>query len=158
MDKEWNSIPSISLALTADATSLGGALSPGTSATVLRMLGEYIIVPTSAPAALDQVKVAVGIGVISGDAFAAGSASVPDPAGEPDYPWLFWAEHSLYFGTTSVDPSSLGATVRRQFDIRSMRKMKPRETLAMIVQYANIAGNPPLSMLISQTRVLLGGI
>ena len=158
MDKEWNAIPGISLVVGSDNTFLGGGLSPGTSATVLRMLGEYVIAPRTSPVAIDEAQVVIGIGVISGDAFAAGAASVPDPGGEPEYPWLYWASHSLFFGSTQVDPASDAASLRAKFDIRSMRKMKPRETLAFIVQYININGNPDLKLLIGATRVLLGGV
>ncbi len=153
--KIWSAIPGISLALTASGTSLGGSISFATADTVLRMMGQYIITPTSAPAALDNARVVVAIGVVSSDAFAAGSASVPDPAGEPEYPWLYWADHPLFFSTSTTDPNSGASTLRHSFDVRSMRKLKPRESLAMIVEYADIVGAPPLQFSTGQTRVLI---
>ncbi len=158
MDKEWNSIPGIDLNLAASATASGGFLSLGTAGTILRMIGEYIITPRLAPTAVDSVFISLGIGVVSSDAAAAGAASLPDPAGEPDFPWLFWATHSFFFSTTTTDPSDAGSSLRRAFDIRSMRKMKPRESLIFVVEYANVIGNPDMQINLAQTRVLIGGV
>ena len=48
MQKEWTSIPGIALALVADATTLGGSIALNTSATIIRMLGDYVLVDTVA--------------------------------------------------------------------------------------------------------------
>ena len=158
MEKDWSSIPGIEFAATADATLLGGSNSPGVSSTVLRMIGEYVITPTAPPAALDSVTIFLGIGVISLDAFNAGAGSVPDSGGEPNYPWLFWACHDFFFATTTADPKTESGSLRRAFDIRSMRKMKAGQTLAFIVQYANNVGNPPMTVQLCSTRVLFGNL
>ena len=158
MEKDWSAIPSISLALTADGTFGGASNNPGVSSTVLRMIGEYVIGPTSSPAALDDVKITLGIGVVSADAQAVGPGSLPDPAGEPNYSWLFWAEHHFFYATTSADPKTEQGSLRRGFDIRSMRKMKAGQALVYVVQYADIVGTPPMQVQLSQTRVLFGNL
>ena len=155
--KSWVAIPSINLALVIDGTVLGGSVQFAEPATVLRMLGEYVLMNTGPLTAGDRAKVAVGIGVVSTDAFNLGATAMPDPAGEADYPWLYWAEHQMFtpVGGT-IDPNAAGMSLRRSFDIRSMRKMKPRESLAAMVEYGDGAGTPPLQFLFSQTRVLVG--
>jgi len=155
MAKHWHFIPGSSIGFTASSIFISGSLALDGPWTVLRMLGEYIITPTSAPAAGDNVTLAFGIGVVSSDAVGAGSASMPDPIAEPDYPWLYWSEHDFSFATTSADPAGEGGSLRQPFDIKSMRKLKPRESLVFVVEYANVVGNPPLTASISATRVLV---
>ena len=158
MPKQWAAIPGIISAFTADATALGGSLAFGSPATVLRMIGEYTIFPVSQPVVTEQAKLAVAIGVISSDAFAAGAASVPDPSGEPEYPWLYWAEHTFAYHDTTRDPSQAAGSLRHGFDIKSMRKMKPRETLAVIFQFDQLSSTPDLTISMGQTRVLIAGL
>ena len=156
MSKQWDFIAGINMSLTADGTSLGGAL-PATTFpfTVLRMLGEYTISPSAAPSTNDAVDICLAIGVVSSDAFAAGAGSVPDPASEPDYPWLYWGNHPLWFPSSSVQVSEGMGAARYRFDIRSMRKIKPRESLVVIVQYVDVVGAPPIHVGIAQARVLI---
>ncbi len=155
--KEWTSIPGIQLPMTSGATLLGGSVAFASAATVLRMLGEYIITPTSAATAGDAAVVGVAIGVVSSDAFAAGAGSMPDPTDEPEYPWLYWANHSFFFPSTLTLLGQTDAgSIRRSFDIRSMRKLKPRESLAFVAQYTDRAGAPPLQLDVAVTRVLVG--
>ena len=155
--KQWDALPGISIAFTGDATSLGGSLPATASQTILRMMGEYTITPTAAPAAGDEAQVTIGIGVVSTDAFAAGAGSVPDPTSEAEYPWLYWASHPIGRAVdASVDPANETLLLRKSFDVKSMRKMKPRESLIFVAQYFNFTGDPPLTVLVGVTRVLLG--
>jgi len=125
------------------------------AATVIRMMGEYIIIPTSAPTALDACKIAVGIGRVSADAFGVGGDSLPDAAGNAEYPWLYWAEHHFGFGDTAVSSGGAGLSVRKSFDVKSMRKFKPSENLVVVVQYVDITGTPPMTIHFGQVWVLL---
>ena len=102
MAKHWHVIAGVSLSFTVDVTGLGGGLALDGPWTAIRMLGEYTIGPDAAPAAGDQCTIGVGIGVVSSDAFAVGSTAMPDPVGEPEYPWLYWAEHDFHFVDTSL--------------------------------------------------------
>ena len=154
--KHWHDLPATLINLTASSTGAGGAFATVDPFTVLRMIGEYVIGPTSAPTALDACRVSVAIGVVSSDASAAGAASLPDPQDESDYPWLFWADHPFFFPVADADPDSAPTAVRRTFDIRSMRKIKPRESLQVVFQYGNITGDPPITVVMGQTRFLVG--
>ena len=158
MEKEWQGIPGIVLDFTTGATLSGGRIAVVSSLTVLRMIGHYVLGPTGGGtfAADDAATVTLGIGVISSDAFDLGATAFPDPGGEPDYPWLYWDAMPFYTGSTGADPASMGASYRRQFDVRSMRKMKPGQSLVAIADYGDLQGVPPLTLVLGQTRVLLG--
>ncbi len=157
MSKDWGSIPGSQFSLVSSSVNVIASVAPGVSATVIRMLGEYIIGPRIAPVAQDEAAITLAIGVVSTDAFTVGGSAMPDPA-DADFPWMFWASHSFFFGTTTVDPSSSQASLRRSFDVRSMRKMKAQESLVFVVQYVDIAGAPPLKVNLAQTRVLFAGL
>ncbi len=154
-EKLWTGIGGIQLALVADGTVIGGSIGFNEPQTIIRMLFEYSVSATSAPAALDSAGIHIALGVFSTDAVAAGAASLPDPGSEPQYPWLYWMDHHVFFSTTDPDSSSAAASVRKYGDIRTMRKVKPRESLVWVVQYGDLNGTPPLSVGIGDTRVLL---
>ena len=86
--KLWAAIPSLTATIVADSTAIGGALLFTSPQTVLRMLGEYTICPNAATVAVDICKVTVGLAKVSADAYALGATAMPDPAGEPEFPWL----------------------------------------------------------------------
>jgi len=153
-EKQWDAIPSFTEVMTANATFLTARVAFSSVQTVLRMIGEYIITPTSAPTALDQCVVAVGICKMSTDASTVGATAAPDPAGEAEYPWLYWASHKFYFGGTGAEPSAGPGAVRKSFDIRSMRKFRPGESLVFVTQYVDIAGLPPMTFSAGETRIL----
>ena len=155
MAKHWDEIGAATVAFGGSSTILTAALAFDEAWTVIRLLGEYSVGPGVAPVAGDQVAIGVGIGVVSSDAVAAGAGSMPDPVLEPGYPWLYWADHRLSFSSTSVDPSSNSASLRRAFDVKSMRKIKPRESLVLVAEYLNIVGDPPINFLAGKTRVLV---
>ena len=158
MGKIWSTTTGTLAQPTADATLIGGTLGFAEARTILRVIGSYLIHPTSAPAALDVAKIAVAIGVVSSDAFTLGPTAMPDPAGEPDYPWLYWEEVSLgVLQTGATHADALGAgSYRSRWDSKAMRKVKPGQTLALVIQPVDIIGNPTMEFMFSQTRVLLG--
>ncbi len=156
MGKEWRFLPGVKSDMTANATFIGSSLAFTSAATVLRMIGEYVIAPTSAPTALDEVIIAAAIGVVSSDAAAVGSSAMPDPNAEPEYPWLYWASHDFYFPGADPEAAIASASVRKTFDIRSMRKIKPRESLVWVFQYADGTGTPPMTLGMGNVRILVG--
>ena len=156
--KEWTRIPGVQNAFTAAATAVGTPLDFTESRTILRMLGEYTAGATGGGtvAETDFATIAVGIGIVSTDASAVGASAMPDPNAEADYPWLYWASHVFQFPSGGDNGATEGASIRRMFDIRSMRKVKPRESLVFVVEYEDIAGAPPITFSAGSTRVLLG--
>ncbi len=152
--KLWTSIPGIQFNLTADATVAGSGNSFTSPQTVLRMMGEYIISSSAAPAANDSASVTVGIAKVSTDAFTLGASALPDPAGEASFPWLYWAAHPFAFEGTGIDTSLGVGALRHRYDVKTMRKFNANESLVVVVQYADIVGTPPLRIVLGQTRVL----
>ena len=156
--KLWASILGNNQSITADGTFGGAGLPFIQPETILRMIGDFLIVPTPGGTFVedDQVDMTVGIGVMSSDAFAVGNTAIPDPAGEPQFPWLYWKAFSFIMEDATPSPSAWQTSIRVDFDIRSMRKVTARQTLFTCVEYVDVVGAPPMDMLWSQTRVLLG--
>ena len=155
--KQWTAIGLGSAAFTGSTTTLLGSLAFTEASTVLRMIGEYMIYRTGAVVKFDSMHFGMGIGVVSSDAATVGGTAVPDPIDDPDYPWLYWAQHTLTFRGTETEPEALDGSgfVRQAFDVKSMRKLKPKESLALVVQTVDGGGAPPLSVSWGATRVLV---
>ena len=153
-NKHWHSILGTSQSLTANGNFLGAQLALNGPWTAIRMLGEYIIGADAAPTAQDAVTIGVGIGVVSADAFIAGAASVPGPVSEPQYPWLYWANHDFFFVDSGLEDRVI-TSIRKSFDVKSMRKLKPRESLVTVIEYSDVAGTPAMQFCMPQTRVLV---
>jgi len=161
MGKQWDTLLPTIFGFTANATVGGSRIDAATSLTILRMIGEYVITPTGVIVAGDQARICMAIGIVSTDAASLGATALPDPGDEPDYPWLYWREHAFHFGaaasgTAGEGAQGAGGSVRESFDIRSMRRMKPRESLTWVFQYVNGVGLPPLQMFAAGPRVLTG--
>ena len=157
MAKRWDFLPGLLIGMTASGNQGGSTLGiVDQPYTVLRMLGEYVIAPTGNLTAGDRCSVGIGIGVVSADAATLGATALPDPEGEPEYPWLYWASHDFYFpaGGTPLQPAGPSESVRVTFDVKSMRKVKPREVLAYVVDYTDGSGTPPLTLASGPIRVL----
>ena len=159
-EKDWGEIPSAFLDLTADGNSVIGSSVPGVSSTVIRMIGEYFLIATPGGtfAENDEVELVIGIGVVSTAAVVVGGTSVPSPHAEAGYPWLYRMSHVFNMEDTSPSPSGFAQGLRRSFDVRSMRKMKASESLVAIVNYADNAGTPPMTVGWGSTRVLFAGL
>ncbi len=157
--KHWVSMgTNITQQVSADVTGLvSGQVNRSSPFTVLRMIGEYSIGPGAVNVINDQCAWGLGIGVVSKDAADLGGTAMPDPIDEPDYPWLFWANHVLEMPVAQQD--SLGdprMVIRREYDVKSMRKIKVREALAQIFQFKDINGAPTFDLTWGITRVLIG--
>ncbi len=155
--KEWDGIGVNQLGLTAAGTSSLGGLDFTEARTILRMLGSFTVAAVETLVDTDQAVITLGIGIISTDASAAGATAFPDPGVEPEYPWLWW--RSVPIHVTGALPGDVNGPVgseRIWFDSRSMRKVKPRETLQVIVEYTDLVGTPPITIGLGGIRVLLG--
>jgi len=156
MTKQWNGLVEAAAGFTGSVTTLMTSLIFTSAGTVIRTLCEYTIVPTPGGtfADGDHVTIGIGLAVVSGDAVTIGSTAMPDPVDDPGYPWLYWQQHKFLLNGTPIG-SAIGANVRHSWDSRSMRKLKASEALALIVQYKDVVGAPPMTVLNSQVRFLL---
>ena len=153
-NKSWFGIAASEHLFTAADTDFGNGMVTGLTSTIIRVLGEYIIGPTSAPTALDIAEVTVGLGIVSSDAFALGETAAPDPASEFGYPWLYRKSHWLFYADTSLDSASPDRGVRQTVDVKGMRKIRQDQTLAWVIQYS-ATGDSPVHVAMVAARVLL---
>ena len=156
MSKLWRDIgPGGSLMTVNNATTLLGTLDFNQPETILRMVGEYSFGPDNSVAAIagDRAVITVGIGLVSLDAAVAGASALPDPDGDSQYDWLYWRAHGYYVGSILTNPM---IALRHQFDIRSMRKAKARQTLVFLTQYDIESLTPGVRFMQPRIRVLVG--
>jgi len=157
--RRWRTIPGTSASVSADAGNIGGASAGFSNAeTVVRMMGHglFCFDPTDVVAE-DIASLSVGIGVVSTDAAGVGASALPDPQSELSYPWLYWASFDLFAlsSVTSEWAASAAAQVRWSFDIKSQRKLAPQQSLALIFELSNGAGNPTVHIETSPVRILV---
>ncbi len=157
--KSWDAIPGLFFTGPASTGNTGGAgLFFTEPAPILRMRGRFHVSLNETAQLGDRATIGVAIGVVSSDAATLGSTALPDPIGDPEYPWLYWQEVDLTaFETATSNARSWGtASQLIEFDVKSMRKMKPSMTLALVLETANFTGDPVIDFLMTQTRVLIG--
>ncbi len=150
MLKEWSSviIGGGSANLTANATAIIGNFAAVTVAqTILRARGEVFVSIGAALTALDEARVGFGLGIVSEDAASVGAGSMPDPIGDPEYPWLWWHVHHFFspFATDGTGTDDFGVgVVRIPVDTKAQRKLKPSQAIVLVAQYVDVTGIPPL--------------
>ena len=101
--------------------------------TIVRTRGLVHIRPQTFGASLN-VGGAFGVGIVSNEAFVAGTASIPRPFDDADWPgWFLWGAYS---GTLDF----ADASGRRQWnlsypqDSKAMRKVKSNETVVLMAE------------------------
>ena len=157
MVKQWTSTGSGNVAFTASGTGLLSSLLFAEPGTVLRLRDNILITPTANPVAGDDCVIAVGIGIVSSDAVGVGASAMPDPANEPDYPWLWWGSWRFFAETATLgDMAEAALTVRVDVDSKAMRKIKPGQALATVAEYIDQVGTPPYQVASGIGRVLIG--
>ncbi len=137
MLKGWLGFGGSSLDFTANSTLMVQTVDFTGPGTILRMLWEYVISPISAAAitADDSALLTVGVGIVSTDAATLGFTAMPDPFDDADYPWLYWRGHAMHYriaGATAADSSGISGDVRVSVDVKSMRKIKSKESLVIV--------------------------
>ncbi len=156
--KEWLAIGGLSAGVSTATTLIGGIFTPGLPVTILRCRCPHIYAfMDNTRQAGDTLELTFGLGIVSQDAGALGATAMPDPAAEPDYPWLWWGSMFLDSDEAAV-VNSWGpqAQIIHDIDTKAMRKMKPRESLVWVAQSASVTGAPAVRFQIAQTRVLVG--
>jgi len=159
MEKEWFGLNGQATDLTAAGTTVGPNTAFTESVTLIRFLIGWALSPTAVTTSQDAVKITLGLAKVSTDAAAAGAASMPDPADEPEFPWLYWSSRHFRWSAATSGTAGQGAqdamgSVRVHDDLRTMRKFKPGQSLIWVVQYTDINGTPPVSLILEQTRIL----
>ncbi len=157
--KQWTSVLSLGFETAINTNTLGAGINFLSPATILRCRGFVQAQFDETQAVGDQMRITFGLGIVSSEAFAAGANGIPDPAGEPEYPWLWWGSiflESIEGGATSGNQGFGWVSQRLEVDTKAMRKVKGRETLCWAAETAGAAGAPVTQIRFGQTRVLLG--
>jgi len=101
------------------------------SLTLVRTRGVVAIKVQSYTADVSPVG-AIGMGIVSQEAFAAGVASVPDPISNPDWGgWFVWRTFAMHFENISQVGVLLGSW-SFEVDSKAMRKISPNEVLVIV--------------------------
>ena len=133
----------------------GVVLSTESLATIVRIRGFWDCWLTAGDAANAGFEGAIGLGLVSDEAFAAGAASVPGPISEVD--WDGWMFHQFFNvktqGAFNVASGLNMAYQRISIDCKAMRKITDGYTLCGVVEHTEI-GTAVLAQE-GNTRVLL---
>ena len=155
--KAWTAIGGVELTTSGNGTLAGGSFSSGIPITILRCRTPDILLSFDySQQAGDDIQIALGLGIMSTDAFAAGAGSLPDPGSEPEYPWLWWGQYQLRSFAAANEQSLGTSVVRLSADTKAMRKMKPGQSLGWVVETSGASGSPTTYIEIATTRVLTG--
>ncbi len=102
-------------------------------ATIVRTRGNVAVIPQSFAADLN-VFGAIGVGIVSDEAFNAGVASIPEPFADADWSgWYLWRSFSY---TLELGDATSIMTVNWNFEVdsRAMRKVGSNETLVVVAE------------------------
>ncbi len=154
--EQWTLLPGIQIFLNGNATFSGASVVFNEPATILRVRGWWSAHFDSTMQVGDELDLGIGLAILSTDAFTLGPTAFPDPLGEPEYPWLFWDTLKLD-SNRAVGENAYGTTAQwREIDTKAMRKVKPGESLVVVLQSAGAAGAPNTVLEQSRMRVLIG--
>ncbi len=122
--------------------------------TVLRTRGE-IMVMLDATAVNEDATIAVGLAVVSTRAVAAGTASLPRPAIDGAYPWLWHGVAIVSSGQeAAIVPDFLA--VRLLVDSKAMRKVKESEAIVAVFEICDSQDQGGSVRVFGGFRVLTG--
>jgi len=122
--------------------------------TILRTRG-HVFLQLDSGGADERVLVAVGLIVVSTNAFTAGAASLPSPVDDGEDDWL-WHSYLSLSVLAEVAISDQAMFQRQEIDSKAMRKVRPGEVLAFMAEIADVSDNAGTIDLMYGTRILFG--
>ena len=134
----------------------GVALTLESKATVIRLRGQLDCYLIAAAAASDAFVCALGVGIVSNDAFQIGVTAMPEPIGDSSWPgWLYHHHFSLLQRTATEDNIFGGGTgYRLEVDSKAMRKIGQNEVLTAILDVVELGTGPAMEVAFN-SRILL---
>ena len=122
------------VAVASTGATLIASISFEESLTIVRTRGAIVIQPASY-AADANITGAVGMGIVSAEAFAAGVASIPEPFTDGDWGgWFVWRSFGLRVEFVSATGVIFPATYTMEIDSKAMRKVTPNEVMVVIAE------------------------
>jgi len=156
-DYAWLNLDDVLNAFTSNALAIIGTLSFTGPGTIHRVRGGEVSGFFVASAASDLATIVLALGIVSTDAATAGVGSMPAPFGDTDYPWMWWKSFTLSDSDASGGQGVLGMHYfRTEIETKAMRIVKPKQSLVLVAQYIDAVGTPPITVVHSGSRVLLG--
>jgi len=155
-NKEWTAacIDGTSLDIAIGTVAVFVMFTADEAETLLRTRGNLLTI-LDASAVNENATIAVGIGVVSARAAAAGAASVPRPATEGAYPWIWYGWFNVTSGIeAAVIPQYLGE--RLMIDSKAMRKIKETEVVVLVFEVCESTDQGGQVSLFGGLRVLTG--
>ena len=112
-----------------------GAVPSAEGLTIVRIRGTFLAYLVTVGSNNDGFKGAVGIGIVTDEAFTAGIASIPAPfSDEEDELWIWHSFFHIIGASTSSPSQQPAATVRLEVDSKAMRKFPVGNTLFAAVE------------------------
>jgi len=125
------------VAIGANASVLHQSNGTLAGTTIVRTRGGFSVIPASRDVDLEVIG-AIGMGIVSAQAFIAGAASIPGPFSDADWSgWLYWSPFQYLFeSTTDIGRLILGTTGAgaEVIDSKAMRKVQANEVLVVMVE------------------------
>ena len=122
------------VSVSSGGSTLVSSLSPAEATTLVRVRGAVSIQPGSFAADLNIVG-AVGIGVVSAEAFGIGITAIPTPYSDADWPgWLMWRSFALHLDVQSAVGFDLNSAVQLEIDSKAMRRAGSNEVFVFIAE------------------------
>ena len=113
--------------------------------TIARLRGEAMFSMRSAGSAADSWRGAVGMALVTDEAFAVGVTAVPGPLTDIDFDeWMWWSAFQLTaaIGAVASDEPSYPLTqaIRIPIDNKAMRKFPVGKTLVCVAEATEVGG------------------
>ena len=108
--------------------------------TLVRTRGQWTMRLASFPPAVAIWRAALGIIVVSADAFAIGVTALPGPLSDSENDWVVWSPVAIPVPTATID-GQMNGMISADFDSRGMRKLKEGDVLAAMFELeSDVAG------------------
>ena len=154
--KFWTNFSPVSVESATAQVNGGARIDIASPSTILRIRGSWWAMFNETVQVDDQMTITVGIGVATTDAATVGGASLPSPASDIDFPWLYWDQVTLQ-SLVAAAPTAWGTAMQqRTVDSKSMRKLRPNQSLVWVSEYTSPSGAPVTLFFSPAMRVLIG--
>ena len=141
----WGSGPSGVISRTATGSNLFavGAQATVAGLTLVRTRGNLLVFLSSIATALDGFSGAIGMAIVSENAFGVGVTAIPTPV--TDLAWDGWLYHRFFSvkGVTATEAdgaNAVSAVERIQIDSKAMRKFKETDLLVAVIEGTEVGG------------------
>ena len=121
------------VSVTSGGATLLSSFAFAEPATVTRTRGQVSVIPQAFTADVEFAG-AIGMGIVSAEAFAVGIASVPEPFSDADWSgWFVWRSFSYHFEFGTAEAFAFPDW---SFDVdsKAMRKVGPNEVVVIVAE------------------------